>query len=153
MPCTQWLLFKCSVHSSSGYFSFRPYFQGDCIPYSDKRQPRSFWSQEIFWESFSSEWFPVSCPVLLQQRRNVMTSKLMHSSVSGWRQQHFCQCSFGALFSLSFLTFFWDASNRNHDLRSICWKLITPDTLERWILLFMPQDPPSVKLEQFPMCK
>lgn len=39
---------------------------------------------------------------LLQQSRNILvTSKLMHSSVSGWRQRHFWQCSFGALFSLS----------------------------------------------------
>lgn len=66
---------------------------------------------------------------LLQQSRNIlMTSKLTYSSVSGWR--HFWQCSFGALYSLSFPTFLGmllaeimtlEASARNQSLRTH-WK-------------------------------
>lgn len=153
MPCTQWLLFKCSVHSSSRQFSFRLYFQGDCIPYSDNRQPRSFWSQEIFWESFSSEWFTVSCPVpsLIEKKFNDLKANALQCL---WMETAtFLPMQFWSIILPFISNIFWDASNRIHDLRSICWKLVTPDTLQRWILLFMPWYPPSVKLEQFPMCK
>lgn len=75
---------------------------------------------------------------LLQQSRNILvTSVLMHSIISGGETVPFLAMSFVSIFLLFIPCVFGGASSRYHNIRSICWKLVPPDTFKGWILCFV----------------
>lgn len=109
MPCTQRLLYL--IHFSAALCSsVQDVFPSDQIFRGVTRHMVTMDSlgpigpKRISWRVSQVNDLLSLALFLLQQSRNILvTSKLTYSSVSGWR--HFWQCSFGALYSLSFPTF------------------------------------------------
>lgn len=95
-----------------------------------------------FLGEFLSEWFTVSCPIPSPTEQKYSSDLKANGLQSPWMETAtFLAMWFWSIILPYISNIFEDASSRNHDLRSICWKLVPPDTLERWILLFLPWYP------------